>query len=226
MELPWFALRTVAAGLLIYAMSRYLPRRSGSGLAAYDFVFFWMMGGLAVAPLYDLKIRLADTVAAVIAIFVSHWVLSGIALSDRRWASWLSGNPVPVIEGGIIHEARMKKALLPLEILLSELRTAGISRTTEVETAILETTGHLSVVKKTDYLPVTAGSLQKGEINPPLPLVLVADGKIIRSNLNQLGADEKWLHSQLAGAEALKPEYLYIAVWEGTEPIYWVPKSN
>lgn len=47
MELPWFALRTVAAGLLIYAMSRYLPRRSGSGLAAYDFVFLddgWLGG--------------------------------------------------------------------------------------------------------------------------------------------------------------------------------------
>lgn len=52
-----FSLRTFGVGFFIYAMSRYLPRRSGGGLAAYDFVFFWMMGGLAVAPLYDLKIR-------------------------------------------------------------------------------------------------------------------------------------------------------------------------
>lgn len=231
MNQPWpelgsYALRTLAVGVLIYAMSRYLPRRAGGALAAYDFVFFWMMGGLAVAPLYDLKIRVIDTAAAVATVYLCHYGLSGLAVANRRCATWLAGEPITVIEQGSIREERMERALLPLEILLSELRIAGAKRVAEVETAILETTGHLSVVKKAEHLPVTAGDLKLGQPDPPLPVVLVADGKVVRHNLNKLAVTEKWLRSQLSQAGAPEAEQIYAAIWEGTIPIYWAPKAG
>lgn len=221
-----FALRVPVVGVLIYAMSRYLPRRAGGGLASYDFVFFWMMGGLAVAPLYFLKIRIVDTIAAVGAVYFCHYALSGLAVANQRWANWLSGRPIAVIKAGAIREERMERALLPLEILLSELRLAGARRITEVETVFLETTGHLSVVNKAPHLPVTAGDLKLGQPDPLLPLVLVADGKIIRHNLRNLGVSDEWLRAQLTRAGAPAPEQVYAAVWEGSEPIYWSPRAG
>jgi uncharacterized membrane protein YcaP (DUF421 family) len=225
MDAGLFVLRTLGVGLLLYGMSRYLPRRSGGGLAAYDFVFFWMMGGLAVAPLYDLRIRLLDTVVAVTAIYVTHYALSGLAMAGGRWATLLSGKPVPVIEQGFIRKGGMERALLPLEILLTELRRGGARRVSEVETAIIETTGHLSIVKKTDHQQVTAGDVQKGGTDSPLPLVVVADGKIVRHNLKKLGVTEEWLETQLHKAGAPAPEAIYAAFWEGSEPLYWAPKT-
>lgn len=228
---PWldggiFALRTLGVGVLIWVMSRYLPRRSGGGLAAYDFVFFWMMGGLAVAPLYDLRIRFIDTVAAVVTIYACHYALSGLAMADHRWASLLSGGPVPVIEQGSLRKAGMERALLPLEILMSELRRAGAGKVSEVETAMMETTGHVSIVKKADHLPVTAGDLHKAGTDQPLPLVVVADGHVVRHNLRKLGVTEGWLHEQLLKARAPEPGDIYAAVWEGAEPIYWAPMTG
>lgn len=226
LETGWFALRTLGVGLLIYVMSRYLPRRSGGGLAAYDFVFFWMMGGLAVAPLYDLKIRFIDTVAAVATVYLCHYALSGLALANERWAELLSGKPVTVIDKGSIHKEGMERALLPLEILLSELRRAGAGRISEVETAIMETTGHVSIVKKADHMPVTAGDIQKSGTDHPLPLVVVADGKILRHNLEKLSVNDDWLQDKLQKARAPGPGEIYAAIWEGTEPIYWAPKTS
>lgn len=228
---PWvhvglFVLRTLGVGLLLYTMSRYLPRRSGGGLAAYDFVFFWMMGGLAVAPLYDLRIRLVDTVVAVTTIYIAHHVLSRLAVADRRWATLLSGKPIPVIERGFIRKGGMERALLPLEMLLTELRLAGAGRVSQVETAIMETTGHLSIVKKTDHQPVTAGDVQKAGTDNPLPLVVVADGKVVKHNLNKLGVTEEWLRSQLEAVNAPAPADIYAAIWEGSGPVYWAPGTN
>lgn len=227
---PWmepilFALRTLGVGIIIYLMSRYLPRRAGSGLAAYDFVFFWMMGGLAVAPLYFLKIKFTDTITAVITIYLCHYALSGLALVNRRWAGWLSGTAIPVIERGSIRKERMERALLPIEILLSELRHAGAARVSAVETALLETSGQVSVVKKADHLPVTAGDLQKHGTDQPLPVVVVADGKVLRRNLDKLGVDEGWLKEKLQKAGASELAGIYAAVWEGSDPIYWTPRS-
>lgn len=230
MNNPWidvglFAVRTLGVGLLIYAMSRYLPRRSGGGLAAYDFVFFWMMGGLAVAPLYDIKIRFVDTVAAVVTIFLCHYVISGLALANPRWAALLSGAPIQVVEQGSIRKDGMERALLPLEILMSELRHAGAGKVSEVETAVLETTGHVSIVKKDGHLPVTAGDVGKEGPDHPLPLVLVVDGKVQKHNLTKLGVEEIWLREKLQMARAPGPESLYAAIWEGAEPIYWASKA-
>lgn len=224
LDIAWFTIRTLGVGVLIYFMGRYLPRRSGGGLAAYDFVFFWMMGGLAVAPLYDLKIRFIDTLTAVATIYACHYILSGLAMANPRWASWISGKPISVIEKGVVQEQAMEQALLPVEMLMSELRTAGASRVSVVETATLETTGHISVVKKADYLPVTAGDINKAGKDHPLPLVVVADGKVISRNLHKLGFDDEWLSEQLNRAGALRPGDAFVAIWEGTEPIYWSPR--
>lgn len=121
----------------------------------------------------------------------------------------------------------MRKALLPLEILFSELRVTGTRSVTEVESAILETTGHISVVKKSDYLPVTAKDLpNKPPQDLPLPLIIVEDGRINTHNLHTLGQNEEWLRNQLVKAGATKIEQIYAAIWEGAEPIYWVSKPG
>ena len=222
-----FSLRTFGVGFFIYAMSRYLPRRSGGGLAAYDFVFFWMMGGLAVSPLYDLKIRFLDTLAAIVSIYFCHYLLSGLAMRSQKLAAWISGQPISVIERGTIRSDQMRKALLPLEILFSELRVTGTRSVTEVESAILETTGHISVVKKSDYLPVTSKDLpNKPPQDLPLPLIVVEDGRINTHNLHTLGKNEEWLRNQLVKAGATNVKQVYAAIWEGAEPIYWVSKSE
>lgn len=122
-----FACRTLVVGILIYIMGRYLPRRTGGTLAAYDFVFFWMLGGLHVAPLYDLKIRFIDTITAVVFIYLTHFLLSGLAMKSQKWSSWISGHAFPLIEKGKIKNKNMNQARFPIHMLLSELRVSGKS---------------------------------------------------------------------------------------------------
>ncbi|KRF05479.1 hypothetical protein ASG89_20325 [Paenibacillus sp. Soil766] len=223
-----FACRTLIIGLLVYIISRYLPRRTGGTFAAYDFVFFWLLGGLLVAPLYDLKIRFLDMITAVIIVYLTHFLLSGLAMKSRKWSSWISGHPFTLIKKGKIQDKTMNQALFPIQMLISELRMSGIAKLSEVETAILETTGHLSVIKKADFMPVTTTDLNiKSPLDSPLPTVLIEDGKIMKKNLEKLGWNEAELQQRMVKAKVITPlKKLYAVIWEGKDPLYWVSKDE
>lgn len=97
-----------------------------------------------------------------------------------------------------------------------------------MRTAILETTGQLSVVEKADQMPVTPADLNiQIPQDSPLPTVLIADGKILKKNLIKLGWDEARLHQHMVKAKAIIPlEHLYAVIWEGRDPLYWVRKEG
>ena len=71
-----FILRTLLVGVLLFLASKFLPHRSGGQYAGYDFVFFWMMGGLVASPLFEPKISFINALAAVITIYAAHYIIS------------------------------------------------------------------------------------------------------------------------------------------------------
>lgn len=211
-----FGVRTVAVGILLWFLSRWLPRRSGGQFAGYDFTFFWMMGGLIASPLFDSKISFVATLTAVVTIYFWHYALSYLAVKNRSWAQILIGKPVTLIEGGKVAREKMRSALFPLEMLLSELRTYDAANPAEVETAILETSGHVSVLKKADHLPVTPADLQILTEEAALPALLVDDGKVRDHEIHLRGYDRKWLEDELHKHGAKRPTEVYMATLDSS----------
>lgn len=206
-----FGIRTVFVGILLWFASRWLPRRSGGQFAGYDFAFFWMMGGLIASPLYDARINFVDTLTAAVTVYFWHYALSYLAVKNRSFAQILIGKPVTLIEGGKVVREKMRSALFPLEMLLSELRTFDAANPAEVETAILETSGHISILKKADHLPVTPADLQIAAPQAVLPALVVDDGKVREHELHVRGYDRKWLERELNKHGAKRPAEVYVA---------------
>jgi uncharacterized membrane protein YcaP (DUF421 family) len=182
-----FFVRAILVGFGLYLLGRYLPRRSGGPFSAYDFAFFWMMGGLAASPLYEAKIGFAPTAAAVITVYSLHYLLSAAATKSRTFAKLLMGEPRVLIANGKVIRANMKKSLLPLEILMSELRMMNVFNIGEVEYAIMETSGHVSIIKKPDHSPVSAKDLNVIVAAKPAPLIVVNDGHLVEESISRLG---------------------------------------
>ncbi|MDT8899645.1 DUF421 domain-containing protein [Anaeroselena agilis] len=145
------------------------------------------MGGLAASPLYEAKIGFAPTAAAVITVYSLHYLLSAAATKSRTFAKLLMGEPRVLIANGKLIRANMKKSLLPLEILMSELRTMSVFNISEVEYAIMETSGHVSVIKKTGHGPATAKDLNVPAPAKPAPLVVVNEGRVVEESITRLG---------------------------------------
>ena len=221
-----FALRAVLVGFLLWAEGKVLPHRSGGQFAGYDFAFFWMMGGITAAPLFEPKISFLNTVTAIIIVYLLHYLVSYLAVKSRGFARLVLGQSVVLVSGGKVMRQNMAKTLFPLELLLSEMRAVDAPNLNEVEAAILETSGHVSVLKKADAQPVTPQDL--GLPAPPggLPVLLVDDGVVIQENLRQIGQDEAWLRRELAKNGLGRPEDAYIALIDAAGTFYSAAKSQ
>ncbi len=216
-----FLVRTLAVGVILYFASRFLPRRSGGQYAGYDFAFFWMMGGLVASPLFDSKISFANVLTAVITIYVLHYLISYIVVRSRTMARIIGGMAIPLVMGGKILRQNMRKALFPLELLLSEIRQADAPNLAEVEAAVLETNGHVSVLKKPSFQPVTPQDLKINTVEAGLPVLLINEGRVIKENLRKLGYNREWLEGELQKYGVLNVKDVYVATLDGTGQLYY-----
>lgn len=215
-----FAVRTLIVGVILYIASRFLPHRSGGQYAGFDFTFFWMMGGLIASPLFDSKISFTHTIIAAITIYLMHYLISFITVKSRGFARVVFGKSEVLVSSGQIQRKNMLKSLFPIELLLSQLREIDAPNIAEVDTAILETSGRVSVLKKSGHTPVTPTDLNIPVTGGGLPKVLVNDGKIIDKNLEVMGYDRKWLIGELNKLGAMDIKDVYLATIDGAGKVY------
>ena len=215
-----FAARTLIVGVMLYIASRFLPQRSGGQYAGFDFTFFWMMGGLIASPLFDPKINFTNTITAAVTIYLMHYLISFIAVKSRTFARVVFGKAEVLVAGGQIQKKGMLRSLFPIELLLAQLREVDVPNLSEVEMAIHETNGRVSVLKKSDHLPVTPADLNISTVESGLPVILVNDGKILDKNLEKLGYDKKWLKEQMLKFGTADIKKVYLATIDGTGKIY------
>ena len=216
-----FVLRTIAVGVLLYVEGKVLPHKAGGQFAGYDFVFFWMMGGITAAPLYEAKISVINTTVIVAVIYSLHYLISYIAVKNRAFAKLVLGRSIPLISGGKILRPNMAKAFLPLELLLSDIRNINVSNISEVESAILETSGHVSILKKSDFQSVTPKDLNIQTIGGGLPTLLINDGKVVEENLKELGYNEGWLKNELLKKGITNISDVYAAMIDSSGEVYY-----
>lgn len=220
-----FAIRTILVGILLWSEGKFLPHRSGGQFAGYDFAFFWMMGGVTASPLFDSKINFLNTITIVIIIYLMHYLLSYLAVTNRTFAKYLIGQPVVVMSHGKVIHQNMAKALLPLEMLLSEMRVSDAPNLNEIDTAVMETSGHISVLKKSDVQPATPAELNLPTLHGGLPKLLINDGQVIQENLRQIGHDESWLMKQLLINGVRKVEDVYVALIDRMGTFHYAMKT-
>jgi uncharacterized membrane protein YcaP (DUF421 family) len=216
-----FAGRTIIVGLILYIAGRFIPHRAAGQYAGFDFTFFWMMGGLIAAPLFDPKINFNNTIIAAVTIFITHYIISYLSIKSRAFERVVYGKAEILILKGQIQKKNMLKSLFQIEMLLAQMREIDVSNITEVDTAILETGGRVSVQKKGEYAPVTPKDMNIPTVEAGLPIILVNDGEIIDRNLKYLGYDTKWLNDELLKQGVSDVRSVYLATIDGTGQIYY-----
>ena len=173
-----------------------------------------MIADLATLPMAEPGIPITNGVIPILGLLVMHLIISVINLKSLRMREIVCGKPSILIYRGRIQEENMKKERFTINELEERLRGENVFDIGDVEYAILETSGQISVIQKPNRrtaIPEDFG------INPPYEGIsydLVVDGKIMKQNLEKLGKDYNWLLKQVEQF-GINPEDALIATIDG-----------
>jgi uncharacterized membrane protein YcaP (DUF421 family) len=165
-----------------------------------------MISELAAIPMQNTGIPLISGIIPIIVLVAAETTLSFISLKSERARGIICGKPSVLIEKSVIVEDELKRLRYNINDLLEQLRLKDVADIADVEYAILETNGQLSVILKPEKRPVQPLDLNLTPEAEALPITLVIDGQIIKQNLPKANIDEQWLHNELdkAGIHSLK----------------------
>lgn len=176
---------------------RLMGKRQVGQLQPYELVVAIMIADLATSPMESLDVPLWRGVLPMLALVVLHQSLALISLKSQKGRALLSGTPTVVIRNGKVDYQALEKLAYNLNDLLEELRSGGVLSPSDVGTAVMETSGRLSVFPSSQHRPVTPADLGIQTQYEGLALTLVMDGQVEPQNLRTGGVDENWLKQQL-----------------------------
>jgi len=202
--------RTVFIYFIVLIMIRLMGKREIGQLSPFDFVVAIIIAELAAIPMESVDIPLWRGIVPLLTLGALEVMLSYAALYSHGLRKFMDGAPQVVIQNGRIIREEMRKARYNLDDLLGQLREKGIYAVNDVEYGILEPSGRLSVILKSQKRPVTPEDLSISTGYEGLPTVLVMDGVIMKDNLKQAGLSEAWLVEKLL-ERGVSPQSVFLA---------------
>jgi uncharacterized membrane protein YcaP (DUF421 family) len=195
-------LRLVIAFITLIALTRIMGRKEISQMTFFNFVSAISIGTLGASLAIDSSISITNGLISLVA-WSAFTVATGfLDLKSPKFRYAIEGQPVILIKKGKIMDEALRKVRLDLDALNTLLRKKNIFAVSDVDYAIFETDGTLSVMKKEPKLPLTKSDMdmdikQSNIYTFPISTSVIADGEIKEENLKKLNLDKKWLEEQL-----------------------------
>jgi uncharacterized membrane protein YcaP (DUF421 family) len=187
-ELLIMVARTVLLYVVVLIIFRVMGKREIGELSILDLVVFIMIAEMAVMAIENPKDPLLYSILPMLTLLIIQIGLAIWSLKSNRMRNFIDGKPSIIIENGKINEHEMKRQRYNFNDLLVQLRDKNIKNVADVEFAILESSGRLSVFEKDQQ------SREKGNLNLPF----IIDGIIQEEHLLHEHQTTEWLKTELA----------------------------
>lgn len=209
----------------LFILTKILGKTQISQITAFDFISAIVLGELLGNALYDEKIGIPQ-IAFVVTIWGGlMYTTELITQKFKRSRHLLEGSPVIIIKNGKLVRDEMKKNKLDVNQLKHMLRSKDVFSLDEVEYAILETDGMISVLRKSEFQTPTRKDLKLAPEPVRLPITLINDGEIIYDNLREKNLTEEWLLNELE-KQNYKLEDIFHAEYEKDKELQIYPIVN
>ncbi|MCT4509286.1 MAG: DUF421 domain-containing protein [Tepidibacter sp.] len=189
--------RTLILYIFVLISVRIMGKGELSEMQPFELVVTLMIAELAALPMEDTKLPLVNGIIAIFTILFVQITISFINLKSEKARGFICGKPSILINKGIINDKELKRLRINMNDLIEQLRTKDYPVIKDIEYAILETSGDLSIIPKSNKRPSTVEDVKASPIYEGLPTSLIIDGKINYGNLEYLNLDESWLKNIL-----------------------------
>lgn len=189
-------IRTIILYLLVVSAMRVMGKRQIGEMQPSELVVAIMISDLATIPMQDANIPFFSGVVPVLTLLVAEVFMSYLCLKNVKLRRVFTGEPSIIIYNGRVIEKELRKLRFSLSDLMEQLRISGCASIADVEAAVLETNGQLSVFKKSEPLTTDDVGITPKKPNK-LPFMLVMDGEVNKEELERTGKDKAWLEKLL-----------------------------
>ena len=218
-------IRVLILYILVLITMRLMGKRELGQMQPFELVIAIMIADLAAVPMGDTGIPITNGIIPILVLLLMQLIISIINLKSIKGRSIICGMPSILIYRGRIDEKVMKKEKFTVNELQERLREKDVFNIGDVEYAILETSGQLTVIQKPEKrntIPEDFGIIPEYE---GIPYDLVIDGKVMNENLKAIGRDYKWLYKQVEKFK-IRPEEALVVTFDGKGQIFCQEKER
>ncbi|MDQ0253975.1 uncharacterized membrane protein YcaP (DUF421 family) [Evansella vedderi] len=195
----WFevVIRSAVALVILLLLSKGIIRKPLAQMTYFEFVSAIVLAAILAIGSINLQVPIAYPIMGIIIWGAVPYLMEWLSMKSLRFRNFLHGRGIPVIKDGKILEDNLKKQRLSSDELLKSLRSKNVFQVADVEFAVLETSGDISVLPKKDYQPLTPKDLNLKVAPIKEPETVIMDGKVLDEPLSTIGYNRQWLEVEL-----------------------------
>jgi uncharacterized membrane protein YcaP (DUF421 family) len=205
-------LRAIVLYFVVVLIMRIMGKRQIGQLQPFELVIALMISELASMPMQNTGIPLFHGIIPIITLLVLQVLISTLQLKSEVARLIFCGKPSILIEKGKINIKELKNNRINLNDLLEELRMKEYYNLDDIEYAILETGGQITIIPKSELEPATRKDLNVKSVQNMLPVTLILDGKVNDRNLKLIKKDNTWLSKQLKKSNISSADQIFLAL--------------
>ena len=218
-------IRSILLYIIVLIVMRIMGKREIGQLQPFELAISIMIADLASIPMSDVGIPISNGIIPILGLLVMHLLISIMNMKSMRAREILCGKPRILIYRGKIDQQALKKERFTLNELQERLRANNVFNLGDVEYAILETSGQITVIQKPNKRTTIPEDFNIMPEYEGIPYDLIVDGKIMYDNLKTIGKNEVWLKKQVEKFN-MKPEEALIVTFDGKGQIFCQKKEE
>lgn len=206
--------RTIFIYIIVLIVMRLMGKREIGQLQPFELAISIMIADLATIPMADNGIPITNGIIPILGLLVMHLTISVLNLKSVKIRGIICGRPTILIYRGRIDEKNLKKERFTINELQERLRGQNVFNIGDVEYAILETSGQITVIPKPNKRTTIPEDFNIMPEYEGISYDLVVDGKIMKENLIKLEKDYNWLEQETEKF-GIKPEEALVITVDG-----------
>ncbi len=186
----------------------------------FELVLTLIIADLATIPMAEVSVPVLHGIVPLLTLVIVHFVLTFLCKISNRFAWFLSGKPVIVINPNGIDYKALKNLNISVDDVFEAIRGCGYFSIEQIQYAIMETNGKMSVMPKSQFAPVTVGDMKFDVEKSAIPVNIINEGKIVKENLQIAGIEENDIKNILLQAKIKKVKDVLILTVDKNGQVY------
>jgi uncharacterized membrane protein YcaP (DUF421 family) len=212
--------RAFLSFLILLTLARILGKKQISHLTFFDYVVGIVIGDIAATIAIDPSMKFTNSLVGLGVYTLLSLIIAFGAIKSFKFRELVESSPSILIKDGKIMEKSLFKNRLTFDDLLNGLRVKGAFNISEVELAMLETDGQISLMKKPEYQSLTPNDIGLSVEEDHAPSLVIIDGTLLEKHLNYLGYTKEWLLEEIKKQGVNRIEDVFLAQINSNGNVY------